>query len=107
MKVDGSEVRTRLSGSDGAEAQERTAALAERFDFRALHVDLAINAHKQLNGFDLRIIGNCRAAAVSEFIRQIIDGMPQYFKSPSGNRVDGTSPIGARRQRLKNGSPRR
>ena len=83
------------AGSGGAEVKEGMVALAEGLDFRALEIDLAVEGHEELNGFDLGIVGADEAAVVDELVGKVFDGVAEDFEGVAGGGVDLAAPGGA------------
>ena len=70
---------------DGAEA------VAEGGDFGAGKVDLAVDVHEKLDGFELGVARGDVFAVVDELVGKVFDGVSEFLKGVSGFRGDAAA----------------
>ena len=83
----------RISGLMTVKVQEGTTQLHETQSFRTFGMNLAIQLHQQLNGFQLGIVSRKCATFVDVFIGKIFDRMAQNLKRVSGFAADAAGPV--------------
>jgi hypothetical protein len=70
------------------EDPERAPPLAKAGHFRALEIYLAVERHKQLHGFQLRVADGKHRGIRDELVREVFDRMAQFFQGVPGSCVD-------------------
>ena len=75
--------------------QHGTKAVAKSDYLRAFEVDLPIEPHEQLHSFKLRVPGRHIAAAVYEFVGEVLNGVAQDLKGAPRLGSDAAKTIGS------------
>jgi hypothetical protein len=70
------------------EDPERAPPLAKAGHFRAFEIYLAVERHKQLHGFQLRVADGKHRGIRDELVREVFDRMAQFFQGVPGSCVD-------------------
>jgi hypothetical protein len=64
--------------------QQSTAAFTKAGHFRALEIDLAVESHQQLHGFQLLIVRGKRSSRVDKLVGEVFDRMAKNLKGMPG-----------------------
>ena len=75
--------------SDAAEPVAN--APGERGDLGALGEDAAVEEHQELDGFNAAAIAGERAIVDGELVREVLDGVAEFFEGVSGFRADSAA----------------